>query len=427
MIYAVCDLCHLRFMTYRFCAVCDLLHNWDTKLCLRFVQSAIYVIAICKPNGKLLIDSVLNEPFQYGTIVEPKNETTPALVRARTYTDLTDEEKLRESVDITATNIFLQGLPQDIYNLVNHNEDAKQIWDRVKLLIQDSELSLQERESKTYDDFDTFNSIPEETIHSSYMRFDQLVNDMHAIGMTMKPLQVNTKFVNHLQPEWSKFVMDVKLAKDMHTNNFDHLYAHLRQCEAHANEVRLCEKVVQQQTYQAPALQQSYQAPAIHQPMQPAFPKLDLGLVVPSFNPSDDPIASLNKEMAFLSTTFASRFPQTNNQLRTSSNPRNQATIQNGRVTVQTTHARQSQGYANNRARNTATNPGVTRQGAPLALLADNEDTIIPAQASQEIPTPTAFQTYDLDAFDSDCDDVPSAKAVLMANLSSCDSGVLSE
>ncbi|GKC30573.1 hypothetical protein Tco_1037867 [Tanacetum coccineum] len=56
-----------------------------------------------------------------------------------------------------------------------------------------------------------------------------------------------------------------------------------------------------------------------------------------------------------------------------------------------------------------------------LVFLADTGDTIIPAQASQEIPTPAAFQTDDLDAFDSDCDDVPSAKAVLMANLSSYD------
>ncbi|GJU42200.1 hypothetical protein Tco_1195157 [Tanacetum coccineum] len=125
-------------------------------------------------------------------------ETTPAIVRARTYTDLTNEEKLRESVDITATNIVLQGLPQDIYNLVNHNEDLKQIWDSVKLLIQGSELSLQERESKLYDDFDTFTSMPGETIHSYYMRFAQLINDIRTIGMTMKPLQVNTKFVNHL-------------------------------------------------------------------------------------------------------------------------------------------------------------------------------------------------------------------------------------
>ncbi|GJU53377.1 retrovirus-related pol polyprotein from transposon TNT 1-94 [Tanacetum coccineum] len=62
-----------------------------------------------------------------------------------------------------------------------------------------------------------------------------------------------------------------------------------------------------------------------------------------------------------------------------------------------------------------------------LAFLADNGDIVIPAQASQEIPSLTAFQTDDLDAFDSDCDDAPSAKVVLMANHSSFDSYVLSE
>ncbi|GJY32407.1 hypothetical protein Tco_0415902 [Tanacetum coccineum] len=38
-----------------------------------------------------------------------------------------------------------------------------------------------------------------------------------------------------------------------------------------------------------------------------------------------------------------------------------------------------------------------------------------------------AFQTDDLDIYDSDCDDISSAKAVLMANLSSYNSDVLSE
>ncbi|GJX70192.1 hypothetical protein Tco_0307363 [Tanacetum coccineum] len=63
----------------------------------------------------------------------------------------------------------------------------------------------------------------------------------------------------------------------------------------------------------------------------------------------------------------------------------------------------------------------------PLPVERDNRDIVIPAQASQEIPTLAAFQTDDLDAFNSDCDDVPSSKAVLMANLSSYDSNVLSE
>ncbi|GKB98123.1 hypothetical protein Tco_0984260 [Tanacetum coccineum] len=331
-----------------------------------------------KENGKLLVDLVINGPFQYGTVVVPGNETTPATVRERTYIDLTDEEKLLELVDIKATNIVLQGLPQDIYNLVNHNEHANEIWDRVKLLIQGLELSLQEREAKLYDDFDTFTSMPGETIQSYYMQFAQLINDMHTIGMTMKPLQINTKFVNHLQPEWSKFVTDVKLAKDMHKTNFDHLYAYLKQHEAHANEYYLQHlpiaqqyysplapqrsfdvHVVLQRSYETPVFNHhpvvhhpSYQALVIHQSSpvipqqsQASFPQLDSRLV-PPFLPFDDPIASLNKVMAFLSTTFASRYPPINNQLRTSSNPRNQTTIQDGRVTVQSVQGRQTHGYA---------------------------------------------------------------------------------
>nr|GEU90038.1 hypothetical protein [Tanacetum cinerariifolium] len=62
---------------------------------------------------------------------------------------------------------------------------------------------------------------------------------------------------------------------------------------------------------------------------------------------------------------------------------------------------------------------------AQLAFLADNGDTVTPILASQGIPFPIAFQTNDFDAFDLDCDDAPSAKAVLMANISSYDSNVL--
>ncbi|GJU16753.1 hypothetical protein Tco_1144719, partial [Tanacetum coccineum] len=154
-------------------------------------------------------------------------------IKAKRYDELTYAEKLREACDIKATNIVLQ----DIYNLVNHHEEAKHIWDRVKLLIKGSETWLQERESKLYDEFDMFTSVPGETIHSYYLRFAQLINDMNTIGITMRPIQINTKFINHLQPEWRKFVTDVKLANDLHNTNFDHLYAYLRQHEAHADEV----------------------------------------------------------------------------------------------------------------------------------------------------------------------------------------------
>ncbi|GJU91871.1 hypothetical protein Tco_1304294 [Tanacetum coccineum] len=190
-----------------------------------------------KEHGKLLVDSVLHGPFKYGTVTVPRTQTTPATVKDRTYDKLTDAEKIHEACDIKATNIVLQGLPQDIYNLVNHYKESKDTWDRVKLLIEGSEISLQERESKLYDEFDMFTSMPGEIINSYYLRFAQLKNDMHSIRMTIKPIQINTKFVNHLQPEWSKFMTDGKLAKDLHNTNFDHLYGYLRHHEAHANEV----------------------------------------------------------------------------------------------------------------------------------------------------------------------------------------------
>ncbi|GJZ71660.1 hypothetical protein Tco_0635511 [Tanacetum coccineum] len=60
--------------------------------------------------------------------------------------------------------------------------------------------------------------------------------------------------------------------------------------------------------------------------------------------------------------------------------------------------------------------------------LAKTDPRIAEVQVTQQIiPHNSAFQTEDLDAYDSDCDDLSSAKAVLMANLLSCDLVILSE
>nr|GFB49596.1 hypothetical protein [Tanacetum cinerariifolium] len=46
--------------------------------------------------------------------------------------------------------------------------------------------------------------------------------------------------------------------------------------------------------------------------------------------------------MSFLTAVVTSRYPATNNLLRTSSNPRQQVTINNGRVTIQPIQGRQN-------------------------------------------------------------------------------------
>ncbi|GJT63827.1 retrovirus-related pol polyprotein from transposon TNT 1-94 [Tanacetum coccineum] len=166
------------------------------------------------------------------------------------------------------------------------------------------------------------------------------------------------------------------------------------------------------------------------------FPHVDSGLAVPVFNQGDDLIAYLNKAMAFLTAITSSRFPSTNNQLRTSSNLRNQATIQDERDTVQQIQGRQGQSYPK-RTRNAAWfkekemlaeahEAGQILDEEKLAFLADPG--ILDGQTTQTtIPNTAAFQTEDLDAYDSNCDDVSNAKAVLMANLSNSGYDVISE
>ncbi|GKF28187.1 hypothetical protein Tco_0094529, partial [Tanacetum coccineum] len=93
-------------------------------------------------------------------------------------------------------------------------------------------------------------------------------------------------------------------------------------------------------------LQIAYQSPQVSTQPLTESPFVDSGFVVPIFSLGDDPIACLNKAMAFLTAVTSSRFLSTNNQLITSSNPRNQATIQDGRVTVQQVQGIQGQSYS---------------------------------------------------------------------------------
>ncbi|GKD25386.1 hypothetical protein Tco_1231600 [Tanacetum coccineum] len=93
--------------------------------------------------------------------------------------------------------------------------------------------------TKKYAELSTAEKNSRETLHKSYLRFTQLINDMNIYNMKLEQFQVNTKFLNSLPPKWSKFVTDVKLVKDLHTTNFDQLHAYLEQHELHAKEVRL--------------------------------------------------------------------------------------------------------------------------------------------------------------------------------------------
>nr|GEU45407.1 hypothetical protein [Tanacetum cinerariifolium] len=208
-----------------------------------------------------------------------------------------------------------------------------------------------------------------ETLRDFYLRFSLLLNDMNIYNMKLEQFQVNTEFLNTLPPEWSKFVTNVKLVRDLHTTNIDQLHAYLGQHEFHANEVRLMHE---------------------HNSDPLALVK------------GDDPIDSINHMMSFLTAVVTSRYPTTNNQLRNSSNPRQQATINNGRVTLQLIQGRQT---------SLAVDPGIAEAQATQAVITHN----------------TAYQADNLDAYDSDCNELHTAKVALMASLSHYGSDALAE
>ncbi|GKC14202.1 hypothetical protein Tco_1010984 [Tanacetum coccineum] len=140
-------------------------------------------------------------------------------------------------------------------------------------------------------------------------------------------------------------------------------------------------------------------------------PLADSGFVVPIFSPGDDPIACLNKAMAFLSVVASSRVML---------------------LALGETMQADRQGLLN---ATTVKEKAMLAEAQEAGQILDEEqlaffaDSGVPdGQAVQTIiPNNATFQTKDLDTYDSNFDDISNAKAILMANISNYCSDVISE
>ncbi|GKC20520.1 hypothetical protein Tco_1022670 [Tanacetum coccineum] len=146
-------------------------------------------------NRPPMLDKLINGPLVWPMIEENWE------MRRNRVPELLAPKKLQYEADVKATNIILQGVPTDVYSL--------------------------------------FAYMKGETLSQYYHRFAQLINNMYIYQMRLQQFQVNMKFLNSLPSEWSKFMTDVKLVKDLHVTNFDQLFAYLEHHEAHTNEIRL--------------------------------------------------------------------------------------------------------------------------------------------------------------------------------------------
>ncbi|GJZ00850.1 hypothetical protein Tco_0518279 [Tanacetum coccineum] len=318
------------------------------------------------------------------------------------------------------------GLSKDIYTLINHYTDAKDIWDNVKMLLEGSELTKEDRESQLYDDFEHFRQHKGEIIRDYYVRFAKLINDMRNIKMTMSRMQLNSKFVNNMLPEWGRFVTVVKLIRGLRDSNYDQLYAYLKQHEAHANENKMMLDRFIQHTVDPLALmsnvshQQYYSQLSTTSPstyVPPHFAdntQLDSGLSL-----SDNLIKNLTNTLALLTQSY-----------KTVDRIEDRGTMHEVQVQLVMGEHRTDLGMLiqvkqGRLSATTATENGVALDEEQLLFIAGGQDNAIDEDVDEQpvqdlaLNVDNVFQADDCDAFDYDVDEAPTTQTMFMANLSS--------
>nr|GEU91239.1 hypothetical protein [Tanacetum cinerariifolium] len=356
-----------------------------------------------------------------GTVQEPLAEGTEGaphlgLEQPRVYSDLSPKEKDRYNADIRATNILLQGLPKDIYTLINHYTDAKDIWDNVKMLLEGSELTKEDQESQLN------------------------------IKMTMSRMQLNSSFMKNMLPEWGRFMTTVKLNRGLRDSNYDQLYAYLKQHEAHANENKMMLDRFTQHTVDPLALmsnvshQQHYSQSSSTPPSTHVLPHLaDNAHLDSGLSPTDNLMESLTNTLSLLTQSYktfgegTAGYGGVQNRVG-NANPGQARHVKCynyndighiSRNCTQPKHPQNSDYYKDKMLLMQAQENGVALNEKQLLFLAVGQDNAIDEDVDEQpvqdlaLNVDNVFQANDCDAFDYDVDEAPTAQTMFMANLSS--------
>nr|GFA21776.1 hypothetical protein [Tanacetum cinerariifolium] len=146
---------------------------WSSRL-LRYAKS--------RPNGKLIHNSILNGPYVRRMIPEPgeanREVTVTETFHLQTNDELSDKELKQIKADDQAIQNILRGLPEDIYAAVDSCETAQEIWLRVQQMMKGSDIGIQEKKAKLFNEWERFTSNERESIKSYYHRFLKLMNDL---------------------------------------------------------------------------------------------------------------------------------------------------------------------------------------------------------------------------------------------------------
>nr|GEX68828.1 hypothetical protein [Tanacetum cinerariifolium] len=208
--------------------------SWSSRL-LRYAKS--------RPNGKLICNSIINGPYVRRMIPEPgdPNREVPVNETFHVQTDdeLIEKELKQIEADDQAIQTILLGLPEDIYAAVDSCETAQEIWLRVQQMMKGSDIGIQEKKAKLFNKWERFTSTDGESIESYYHRFLKLMNDLKRNKHFPEKIASNLKFLNNLQPEWSRHVTIVHQTKDLHTADYTQLYDFLKYNQNEVDDLKV--------------------------------------------------------------------------------------------------------------------------------------------------------------------------------------------
>nr|GEW85457.1 hypothetical protein [Tanacetum cinerariifolium] len=229
---------------------------WSSRL-LRYAKS--------RPNGKLIYKSIINGPYTDDELIENKLKQIEA--------------------DDQAIQTILLGLPGDIY--------------------------AAEKKAKLFNEWERFNSNERESIESYYRRFLKLMNDLKRNKHFPEKIASNLKFLNNLQPEWSRHVTIVHQTKDLHTADYTQLYDFLKYNQKEADELKAKRLAKIQDPLALMAnFNNPYAFPAPHQE-QPSYNQNYMQQTMP--NPEDikDLTTAMNMALALMAKAFKLNFQDT--------------------------------------------------------------------------------------------------------------------
>ncbi|GJW08186.1 retrovirus-related pol polyprotein from transposon TNT 1-94 [Tanacetum coccineum] len=362
---------------------------WSSRL-LRYAKS--------RPNGKLIYNSIMNGPYVRRMIPEPgdadREVPVPETLHEQTDDELTVAEIKQMEADDQAIQTILLGLPEDIYAAVDSCETAQEIWLRVQQMMKGSDIGIQEKKAKLFNEWERFTSTDGESIESYYHRFSKLMNDFKRNKHFPEKIASNLKFLNNLQPEWSRHVTIVHQTKDLHTTDYTQLYDFLKYNQKEVDDQRaerlakthdpLALMANSNNPFNYPVFHQDQPSPSTYmqqpQPInnnynpQPSFNQNYMQQPMP--NPEDitDPTTAMNMALALMAKAFKLNYSTpTNNNQRISSNPRNRQIAQPGMNMGQDRQMRMVganvQNIGNQVVQNAVQNLGVKNVGNPNELI----------------------------------------------------------